>query len=148
MHCVDLGESFPTRVLWVCTLLLRLFVQIFIFQSLPMSLFSISFRTDSYSNEYLLAKIDVDTAENEPLEVWEKIQFIIHSPPWKRAIGPKLIPSLARRRLDRCSFGCTAWESKGTQSSSGAASPSGRPPARSSARRSQPEAQWGPDKLP
>ena len=25
------------------------------------------------SNEYLLAKIGVDTAENEPLEVWEKI---------------------------------------------------------------------------
>ena len=32
------------------------------------------------SNEYLLAKIGVDTAENEPLEVWGKIQFIIHSP--------------------------------------------------------------------
>ena len=32
-----------------------------------------SFRTDSYSNEYLLAKIGVDTAENEPLEVWGKI---------------------------------------------------------------------------
>ena len=62
VHCVDLGESFPTSsdarvilvvrwrvarywrgVLWVCTLLLRLFVQIFIFQSLPMSLFSIFF---------------------------------------------------------------------------------------------------------
>ena len=40
VHCVDLGESFPT---------------------------------DSYSNEYLLAKIGVDTAENEPLEVWGKI---------------------------------------------------------------------------
>ena len=25
------------------------------------------------SNEYLLAKIGVDTAENEPLEVWRKI---------------------------------------------------------------------------
>ena len=33
------------------------------------------------SNEYLLAKIGVDTAENEPLEVWGKIQFIIHLPP-------------------------------------------------------------------
>ena len=33
------------------------------------------------SNEYLLAKISVDTAENEPLKVWRKIQFIIHSPP-------------------------------------------------------------------
>ena len=47
VHCVDLGESFPT---------------------------------DSYSNEYLLAKIGVDTGENEPLEVWRKIQFNIHSP--------------------------------------------------------------------
>ena len=42
MHCVDLGESFPT----------------------------------SYSNEYLLAKIGVDTAENEPLKIWGKIQFL------------------------------------------------------------------------
>ena len=33
------------------------------------------------SNEYLLAKIGVDTAENEPLKVWGKIHFIIHSPP-------------------------------------------------------------------
>ena len=32
------------------------------------------------SNEYLLAKIGVDTAENEPLEVWGKMQFIIHLP--------------------------------------------------------------------
>ena len=47
-----------------------------------MSLFSISFRTDSYSNEYLLAKIGVDTAENEPLEVWGKIQFTIHFTPY------------------------------------------------------------------
>ena len=34
------------------------------------------------SNEYLLAKIGVDTAENEPLKVWRKIQFIIHSSPY------------------------------------------------------------------
>ena len=33
------------------------------------------------SNEYVLTKIGVDTAENEPLEVWVKIQFIIHLPP-------------------------------------------------------------------
>ena len=33
------------------------------------------------SNEYLLAKIGVDTAENEPVEVWAKIQFILHLPP-------------------------------------------------------------------
>ena len=30
------------------------------------------------SNEYLLAKIGVDTGENEPLEVWGKIFSIIH----------------------------------------------------------------------
>ena len=34
------------------------------------------------SNEYLLAKIGVDTAENEPLEVWGKIQFNIQSCPY------------------------------------------------------------------
>ena len=45
VHCVDLGESFPTRIY------------------------------------YLLAKIGVDTAENEPLEVWGKFQFTIHFAP-------------------------------------------------------------------
>ena len=34
------------------------------------------------SNEYLLAQIGVDTAENEPLKVLRKIQFIIHSTPY------------------------------------------------------------------
>ena len=33
------------------------------------------------SNAYLLEKIGVDTAENEPLEVWGKIQFSIHFTP-------------------------------------------------------------------
>ena len=37
------------------------------------------------SNEHLLAKIGVDTAENEPLEGWGKNQFIIHLPPQVRA---------------------------------------------------------------
>ena len=36
------------------------------------------------SNAYLLAKIGVDTAENEPLEVWGKIQFTIHFTPYLR----------------------------------------------------------------
>ena len=34
------------------------------------------------SNEYLVTKIGFDTAENEPFEVWGKIQFNIHSPPY------------------------------------------------------------------
>ena len=38
VHCVDLGESF----------------------------LNLLFETDSYSNEYLLAKFGFDTAENEP----------------------------------------------------------------------------------
>ena len=47
-----------------------------------MSLFlNLLFEQDSYSNEYLLAKIGVDTAENEPLKVWGKIQFTIHFTP-------------------------------------------------------------------
>ena len=33
------------------------------------------------SNEYLLAKIGVDTAENEPLGVWGKLFNIIQSCP-------------------------------------------------------------------
>ena len=41
------------------------------------------------SNEYLLAKIGVDTAENEPLKVWRKIQFIIHSHPYSDFLGLK-----------------------------------------------------------
>ena len=73
MHCVDLGESFP---------LLRSLVQVFIFQFLSMSPFlNLLFETDSSSNAYLLAKIGVDTAENEPLEVLgeNSIQYSLHS---------------------------------------------------------------------
>ena len=33
------------------------------------------------SNEYSLAKIGFDAEENEPLKVWRKILFNIHSPP-------------------------------------------------------------------
>ena len=39
-----------------------------------MSLFlNLLFETDSYSNEYLLTKFGVDTAENEPLKVCQKL---------------------------------------------------------------------------
>ena len=54
--------------------LVKSFVQIFIFQSLSMSLFlNLLFEPDSYSNEYLLAKFGVDTAENGPLKVCQKL---------------------------------------------------------------------------
>ena len=45
-----------------------------------------SFQIDPNSNEYLLAKIGVDTAENEPLEVWgeNSIQYSLHSLPAPR----------------------------------------------------------------
>ena len=47
VHCVDLGDSFPT---------------------LPMSLFlNLLFEQIANSNEYLLAKFGFDTAENEPI---------------------------------------------------------------------------------
>ena len=39
------------------------------------------------SNEYLVAKIGVDTAENEPLEVWGEIFNIIQSCPYKARLG-------------------------------------------------------------
>ena len=56
------------------------------------------------SNEYLLAKIGIDTAENEPLKVWRKIQFIVHSPPYS--------PETARRSRG-CFFHCLQISSNG-----------------------------------
>ena len=61
-----------------CVNLLRSFqssnVQIFIFQFLSMSLFlNLLFEQDSYSNEYLLANFGVDTAENGPLKICQKL---------------------------------------------------------------------------
>ena len=61
VHCVDLGESF-----------------------LSMSLFlNLLFETDSYSNEYLLAKIGVDTTENELLVhlIFQPWDLIFTEPP-------------------------------------------------------------------
>ena len=53
------------------------------------------------SNEYLLAKIGVDTDENEPLEVWGKIQFIIHLPPY-RSHSSSTGRAASRRLRRRC----------------------------------------------
>ena len=56
------------------------------FSSFPCPFFLIFFSkqiaipTSIYYFE-LLAKIGVDTAENEPLEAWRKIQFTIHFTP-------------------------------------------------------------------
>ena len=48
------------------------------------------------SNKYIFVKIDVDTAENEPLKVWRKIQCILHSAPYSS--GDRR--GLRDRRLD------------------------------------------------
>ena len=46
------------------------------------------------SNEYLLAKIGVDAAENEPLKVWRKFNslfiFLLSCKPWARLRFPSL----------------------------------------------------------
>ena len=67
------------------------------------------------SNEYLLAKIGVDTAENEPLEVWEKIihYYSFVSLLWMR------VTSLAERELESCFGGAwKAWYPKKEQKKS------------------------------
>ena len=55
-----------------------------------MSLFlNLLFETDSYSNEYLLAKFGFDTAESEPFKIHLTIQhwdFIFTEPPRPKAI--------------------------------------------------------------
>ena len=77
VYCVDLVKSFQT---------LRSFVHIFIFSlwhvflACPIFL-NPSVDQDPYSNKCLLAKIGVDTADNEPLEVWRWFNSSIHSPP-------------------------------------------------------------------
>ena len=52
------------------------FVECIVHISVPF--LNLLFEQIANSNEYLLAKISVDTAENEPLEVWGKIFNIIH----------------------------------------------------------------------
>ena len=69
VHCVDLGESFPTSI---------------------------------YFLVLVLAKIGVDTAENEPLEVWggNSIHYSLHSLPTARSglVSPATNPQSAGRQ--------------------------------------------------
>ena len=60
------------------------------------------------SNEYLLAKFVIDTAENEPLKVWRKIQFIIHSPPYQGP--PRRCPHGPPCDGHQWRLGVDAWE--------------------------------------
>ena len=48
------------------------------------------------SNEYLLAKIGVDTAENEPLEIWGKYSTLFN-----RVLNPNNVPTRNRFRIKR-----------------------------------------------
>ena len=69
-------------VLWVCTLYATFTCPNFHFSVSPhVPFLNLLFEQIANSNEYLLAKIGVDTAENEPLKVWRKTQFIFHSSP-------------------------------------------------------------------
>ena len=52
------------------------------------------------SNEYLLAKIGVHTAENEPLEVWGKIFNIIHSCPYAKVERARKLDQLSRTLIN------------------------------------------------
>ena len=66
------------------------------------------------SNDYLLAKIGVDTAENEPLKSLGKIQFIIHSPP---SLGPRRRSGSKPRAAARSSSASTGRRSRSRGSS-------------------------------
>ena len=48
-------------------------------------------------NEYWLEKIGVDTAENEPLEVWgeNSINYSLHS--LVTSLGPKIVDAIGQR---------------------------------------------------
>ena len=63
VNLVDLVKSFPTIATVICPN--------FHFSVSPhVPFLNLLFEQIAYSNEYLLAKIGVDTAENEPLEVY------------------------------------------------------------------------------
>ena len=65
VHCVDLGESFPTSKLYATFAFLDFLFSIFFHVPFSQS----SFQIDPNSNEYLLAKFGFDTTENEPCKV-------------------------------------------------------------------------------
>ena len=82
MHCVDLGESFPTSSSLSIYVIATVICPNFHFSVSPhVPFLNLLFEQIANSNEYLLAKIGVDTAENEPLEVWGKLFNIIQSCP-------------------------------------------------------------------
>ena len=76
--------------------------------SLHLPFLNLLYELDSYSKEYLLAKIGVDTAESEPLKVWRKIQFIIHSPPYQGP--PRRCPHGPPCDGHQWRLGVDAWE--------------------------------------
>merc|ERR1719326_865775 len=92
----------------VVSVVLLCFRPIFPFSSFQPFLFIGGFHSSALcrsrrelSNAYLLAKIGVDTAENEPLEVWGKIQFTIHFTPYSGSFGqPPWLAGLPAVRLD------------------------------------------------
>ena len=59
-------------------------------------------------NEYLVAKIGLDTAENEPLQVWGVIQFNIHFTPYS---GPRGLPLPSYMELAQAAVGIAAYQS-------------------------------------
>ena len=70
MHYVDLGESFQISMSVIATV----FCSNFHFSvSLHVPFSQFLFERDSYSNEYSPAKFGVDTAENGPLKVSQKL---------------------------------------------------------------------------
>ena len=54
------------------------------FGKIPKKRLNLAKNQRELSNEYLLAKIGVETAENEPLEVWGKIFNVILWCPYSR----------------------------------------------------------------
>ena len=78
VNLVDLVKSFPSP-------------NVHFSVSLHVPFLNLLFEQIANSNAYLLAKIGVDTAENEPLEVWgeNSIQYSLHSLSGPRPATPR-----------------------------------------------------------